>query len=516
MGLNFFKDAIAVYRTFSTKTSRISKTTRRAQSGSNKNKKKSRESRIKWTEEQNDVLNHVRCGLSVFITGSAGTGKSVLLKRIIDFLKKVNGSSGVFVTASTGVAACALNGRTLHSFAGIGIGNDDYGNLLERVLMSSRACNRWRKVNALIIDEISVISANMFENLESIAREMRGSQEVWGGIQLIVSGDFFQLPPVSDKCNSSGKEFAFEADCWDASFDVQVELTEVFRQSDAEQIKLLQRTRKGMIYAEDLQILEQCCPSNEPDSSVVSFYPRNEDVNKVNEERLRSLGEKVVVYKAADGGLDNQRAELKQGIAPDQLELCNGARVMLIKNLNVWRNLCNGATGTVTGFVEPEDKYVLHLSPDNLLPVVKFDSGPEMVVEPQVWEILEGGLTVAWRSQIPLHLAWAQSVHKSQGMTLDRLHTDLSRSFGYGMVYVILSRVRTLKGLYLSGFNPSMIKAHPKVLHFYESLAGEEQYKEDENNSKILDHSDKSSIAFAGKKCKFSLSEFLLSRQHGQ
>lgn len=502
MGLEFFRDAIAGCRNFSTKTYSICKTM-----------KKSCESTINWTKEQNDVLNHVRGGLSVFITGSAGTGKSVLLKTIINVLKKVHGSSGVFVTASTGVAACALNGRTLHSFAGFGIRNDEYGTLLDRVIMSSCACERWRQVKALVIDEISVISANMFDNLESIAREIRGSKEIWGGIQLIVSGDFFQLSPVPDKCNSSGKEFAFEANCWDASFDMLVELTKVFRQSDAGQIELLQRTRKGIIYPEDMQILEQCCSSNEPDSSVVSFYPRNEDVNKVNEERIKSLGEKVVVYKAADGGVDNQREELKQGIAPDQLELCKGARVMLIKNLNVRRNLCNGATGTVTGFVEAEDKDVIHLCPDNLLPVVKFDSGQEMVIEPQVWGISEEGSTVAWRSQIPLHLAWAQSVHKSQGMTLHRLHTDLSRSFGYGMVYVILSRVRSLKGLHLSGLNPSMIKAHPKVLRFYERFAGEEeQCKEDKNNSKILGRSDKSNVAFGEKKRQFSLSGFLLSR----
>lgn len=524
MGMKFFTSAIAVYRTFSTKSSR--KTTKFSQSGyksSTKHRKfipKSREPIIKWTHEQEHVLAHVAKGHSVFVTGSAGTGKTVLLKHIIKILKKAHGRSRVFVTASTGVAACALDGQTLHSFAGIGFPNVDRGTLLDRVVMNGRACKRWKNAKTLVIDEISMIDANLFENLEYIARQIRESNEVWAGIQLIVCGDFFQLPPVADKWKRSGNKFAFEADCWKASFGIQVELTRVFRQSDARLIKLLQGIRKGETDAEDLKLLESCF-MNKPDSLAVRLYPLNEDVKKVNEERMEILGEKVFIYEAADGGMDYQKKRLKQGIVPEQLVLCKDARVMLIKNLKTWHRLCNGATGTVTRFVKVEDKDVSNLCPDNLLPVVKFDFGLEIVIEPQTFDILEEESVVAWRCQIPLMLAWAVSIHKCQGMTLDHVYTDLSRAFGFGMVYVALSRVRNLEGLHLSGLSPSKIKAHPKVLHFYQSLAdagkNEDEDVDDNANknkdsgSNILDQAGKTSIQVM--KYHFSLHEFLLSRQ---
>ncbi|XP_015575430.2 ATP-dependent DNA helicase PIF1 isoform X1 [Ricinus communis] len=502
--------AIAVFRTFSAKTgSKIPKT---AQSGYKK--KTGNKPRIKWTEEHKGILDYVIRGKSVFITGSAGTGKTVLLGHIISILKRAHGSSGVVVTASTGSAACAIKGQTLHSFAGFGIGDGDPKALLERVVRNSRACKRWNQVKVLVVDEISMIGGNTFDTLEFIARQIRGSNNVWGGIQLIVSGDFFQLPLVLKKSNPSGKEFAFEADCWNRSFHAQVEITKVFRQTDPQLINLLQGIRKGVIDTEDLKLLEQCCSNNEPDPSAVRLYPRIEDVNKVNEKRLKSLGEKIVAYKAVDGG--TRKELLKQGMAQDQLEICKGARVMLIKNLHVWSKLCNGATGTVIGFVEPYDD-VIDLFPDNLLPVVKFDSGKVTVIKPQKWECYEGDDFVAWRSQLPLRLAYALSIHKCQGMTIDCLYTDLSRSFIYGMVYAVLSRGRTMKGIQLSGFEPSMIKANPKVLHFYDQLSSKQcteagdvddvTYKKKVSNSKVLGHSDKTSIEV--RKCHFSLSKFL-------
>ncbi|KAI9391171.1 hypothetical protein POPTR_007G054500v4 [Populus trichocarpa] len=475
--MKFFSSAIiAVYRrSFSTKSSR---TTKYAQSVcQNRIKKetnripkdtKTHQPLFEWAQEQKNIFSHVHRGASVFITGSAGTGKTVLLKHIIDILKDVHGKSKVFVTASTGIAACALQGQTLHSFASIGIQNADSGTLLDKVKMNKHACKRWKKAKALVIDEISMISADLFESLEYIARDIRGSEVVWGGIQLIVCGDFFQLPPVIKQQKLSGKEFAFEADCWNASFDLQVELTQVFRQSDPRLIKMLQGIRKGETDAEDLQLLEESCSMNKQDSLVVWLYPRINDVEKVNEERMKSLGESTVTYAAADSGLEHRKKQLNQGIVPDQLVLCVGARVMLIMNLNIERNLCNGATGTVTGFVPVEDKNAR--KSDILFPQVKFDRGPEILIEPQKFEIFEGDIVVAWRYQIPLILAWAISIHKCQGMTLDHAQTDLSRAFGYGMVYVALSRVRSLEGLHLSGFTPSKIKAHPKVLLFYKSF----------------------------------------------
>ncbi|KAA8525028.1 hypothetical protein F0562_011334 [Nyssa sinensis] len=507
--MKLFSTAIPAFRYFSTQTT--SKNTKLTQSSfKNKNKykrndpTKPRRTRIKWTDQQSQVLDAISSGKSVFVTGSAGTGKTFLVKQIIKLLNKMHGPSRVSVTASTGVAACALKGQTLHSFAGIGLAQSDQQSLLHRVISNKRAYWRWNRLKALVIDEISMVDAEFFDKLEYIARKARDEQygsenKVWGGIQLVVSGDFFQLPPILNQQKSQGKEFAFEADCWNSSFDMQVDLTTIFRQSDAQLIKLLQGIRRGESDPADLQLLEQRCLERKPDSSVLWLYPMNKDVNRVNKKQLESLNDSIFVYHAHDSGEDPWKRQLKQGIAPDELHLCVGARVMLSKNVNPWRKLVNGSTGTVVDFFYPNDMVdVMDICKHAALPVVKFDSGPELVIDPDTWVIMEGEKAVAERKQIPLILAWALSIHKCQGMTLDSLQTDLSRAFGCGMVYVALSRVRSLDGLHLSGFDPSKIKAHPKVLQFYRSFAIEQdKQKEDDGTNKnkrssrtLLDVSD--------------------------
>ncbi|GMH21514.1 hypothetical protein Nepgr_023356 [Nepenthes gracilis] len=433
-----------------------------------------RKKKIKWTDRQSQILSSISKGESVFITGSAGSGKTMLVKEIIKLLKKIHGRSAVFITASTGVAACALSGQTLHSFAGVGLATADREVLFSRVCKDKEALKRWKNAKALVIDEISMVDANLFDNLEFLARKLRSkfSDERWGGLQLVVSGDFFQLPPIIDSQDSlSMKEFAFEADCWNSSFDLQVELSTVFRQSEPPLIRLLQGIRRGKCDFEDFKLLKQRCSNTEPEASVIRLYPRNEDVKRVNEKRLSSLEGKLVVYHALDSGDDPWKGQLHQGITPTCLNIRIGARVMLTKNVNINRKLVNGAAGTVSNFFVTKDGAVRDLCSDNgcgLLPIVRFDSGREWVVEPEMWIVMEGDKVCARRMQIPLVLAWALSIHKCQGMTLDRLHTNLSRAFDYGMVYVALSRVRSLEGLHLSGFKPRKIRAHPKVLRFYE------------------------------------------------
>lgn len=519
MGMKFFAGAISVYRNYSTKRFGNSNVREGFKSGNKykKNNSKNRRTSIKWTDEQNKVLDHVRSGRSVFITGSAGTGKTVLLRQIIKILRKTYGKSGVFVTASTGIAACAIRGQTLHSFAGIGIGNDNRDMLLDRVLNDKKAFRRWNKAQVLVIDEISLVKADLFDILEYIAKKVRESDKVWGGIKLVVSGDFFQLPPVFKKQDPSGKEFAFEADCWDSSFDIQVELSKIFRQSDDRLIKLLQGIRRGKCDPEDLQFLEQSCSVSEPDPSAVRIYPRIEDVDNENEQRMKALSEKNFIFEASDSGEKPWRRQLASGLAPDKLVLCKGARVMLIYNMDVWRGLVNGASGTVTGFTEGE--IGMTVTPDNLLPIVKFDSGREIIIKPERWYVMEGSSVVASRLQLPLVLAWAISIHKCQGMSLDYIYTDLSRAFGYGMVYVVLSRVTSLEGLHLSGFSPSKIKAHPKVLQFYSRFDQEQKHedgdgvvanKNEDSSTNLLSNSDRTSTE---RTYRFSLKEFLFSQE---
>lgn len=486
--MKLFSTAISAYRYFSTKTTTKG---RKWTPYKNKNKNKMNEpknpnkrTRIKWTDQQSQILEAISNGKSVFITGSAGTGKTVLLQHIIKRLHKLHGRGNVFVTASTGVAACALQGQTLNSFAGTGPAYTDRQTLHDRVFSDSKAYRRWKKAGALVIDEISMVNAQFFAALKYIAEEVRGEKQEnvgvinngWGGIQLVVSGDLFQLPPIINRENLSGKEFVFEADCWNSSFDMQVELTKVFRQSEARLIKLLQNIRRGQTDPEDLQLLEKCCSETDSNSSpVVQLYPRNEDVNKVNLKKMEELEGYMYVYRALDCGDDDaSKRQLKQGITADELILKEGARVMLTKNLNTWRKLVNGATGTVMQFCGPYGVDVSDICKDKVLPLVKFDSGLEMIIHPQTWVVMEGDKIVAKRKQMPLILAWALSIHKCQGMTLDSLHTDLSKAFGFGMVYVALSRVRSLDGLHLSGFEPSKIRAHPKVIQFYQDKQGED------------------------------------------
>lgn len=298
---------------------------------------------------------------------------------------------------------------------------------------------------------------------------IRESDEPWGGIQLVVSGDFLQLPPVSvGKKKCSSKEFAFEADSWDQSFQMQVSLNTVFRQSDPELVRLLQGIRRGELDAEGLELLERQRCSEEPDETVVRLFPRITDVNRVNDMRLKGLGEEVIVYEAFDKGERPWIDQLDRGIAPNKLELCKGARVMLTKNLNVKGKLVNGATGTITGFTKVIKGNIAKICDGKLLPIVKFDSGCEKVMKPNTFDVMVGDKRGATRLQLPLILAWAMSIHKSQGMTVDRLHTNLSKAFGFGMIYVALSRLRSLDGLsFSSELHLSKIKAHPKVLEYY-------------------------------------------------
>ncbi|XP_062014820.1 ATP-dependent DNA helicase PIF1-like [Rosa rugosa] len=496
LGMKLLALVLSAHRNFSTKIGYKSKkwpqdrykTRYKPKKGEVENTK----TKIQWTDEQKQVISAISKGKSVFITGSAGTGKTILVHHIIKLLKKQHGASKVFVTAPTGVAACAIGGQTLHSFAGIGYPMADRETLLHRIVLNNKAYNRWLKVKALVMDEISMVDTEFFESLEYIARKIREVNKSWGGIQIVVGGDFFQLPPIKPQQNSGGKEYAFEADCWNSSFDLQVNLTKVFRQSDPQLIKLLHGIRRGESDPEDLKFLEQACSEAEPDPSVVQLYPRIEDVNRVNASRLESLGNELFVYTAVDSGEESRKPQLEQGIAPKKVTLCKDARVMLVKNLNTWRGLVNGATGTVQGFYVPKNKDITGIC-HAALPIVKFDSGPELLIEPETWVVTEGDKVVAERKQVPLILAWASSIHKCQGMTLDRLHTDLSKAFENGMVYVALSRVRSLEGLYLSGFDRWKIMVHPKVLQFYKGFSGElGQEGKDDNDSQRQDSMSRS------------------------
>eukprot|EP00250_Pteridium_aquilinum_P026363 c32898_g1_i1 orf=285-1964(-) len=440
---------------------------------------------LKFSKQQIEVLIAVAQGKSVFITGSAGTGKSYILGFIVRFLRDHWGPECVYVTASTGLAACAVGGTTLHSFAGIGLGTDDGETMAAKAFGKQECRDRWRHAKVLIIDEISMIDGDLFDKLDYVARAVRNGLKndngrCFGGIQLIVTGDFFQLPPV--KPGNPRKYFAFEADCWDKCFDLQIELKHAFRQSDERLVGMLNEIRKGCHTAQTLEALKSCFRVLADDASGISatrLYPLKVNVREENMKELRALANQVFKFSAHDSAASPiYRAMLDSLRAEKELELCVGAQVMLIKNFDTEVGFVNGAKGVVVGFdslpfkegdLKKEEARLI--SPTMKWPVVRFACNRvERIIGPEKQTLECGGMEVAKRVQVPLILAWALSVHKCQGMTLERVETDLSKAFDYGMVYVALSRVKNLEGLQLLGFDPTRIKVHPNVVSFYHQL----------------------------------------------
>ncbi|KAK3513386.1 hypothetical protein QTP70_014213 [Hemibagrus guttatus] len=415
----------------------------------------------KLSKEQMAVLNAVLSGKNVFFTGSAGTGKSFLLKRIVGSLPP----KSTYATASTGVAACHIGGTTLHSFAGIGSGSAPLEQCLE-LAQRPGVLQHWTSCKHLIIDEISMVEAKFFDKLESIARHVdrrrsiRRSSEPFGGIQLIVCGDFLQLPPVT-----KGKEkvsFCFQARSWRKCIHVNMELTEVRRQTDRTFISLLQAIRLGRITEEvTSRLLKSARNPIERDGIVATrLCTHKDDVELTNENKLQQLPGPLHVFEALDSDPMLVKTIDAQSPVGHTLQLKVGAQVMLTKNLDVQRGLVNGARGVVVDFL-----------PGNQgLPRVRFLCGAVEVMKRERWTFKAAGGVYLSRQQLPLKLAWAISIHKSQGMTLDCVEISLARVFESGQAYVALSRASSLEGLRVMDFDPRVVQANSDVLMFYKKL----------------------------------------------
>jgi ATP-dependent DNA helicase PIF1 len=409
------------------------------------------------------VLKLINQGKNVFITGSAGTGKSTLLKKIIEQLP----IEGTFVTASTGIAAVHINGITLHSFAGIGISSSK-AESIGKVNKSKAAIERWQRAKRIIIDEISMVDGDCFDTIEAIARITRGIDKPFGGIQVICCGDFLQLPPVSRNGNY---KFCFESNAWGTTIQHSINLRTIHRQKDKLFTSMLEEIRQGVASRKTLQILTGRLNSNtldqsEDESSIkpTKLFALNRDVDAINKEELENLPvEEEVPFHALDRGNATFIRQLEQHAAPDYFVLKIGAQVMLSINLDIKANLSNGARGVVTGF-----EYCETLKQQ--LPVVKFLTGVERTIKPYTWKVMVEAKMLASRTQVPLKYAWALSIHKSQGQTVDKVEIKLCNIFEYGQAYVALSRVTSLDGLILTNFDPKVFKAHPKVLNYYKQF----------------------------------------------
>lgn len=403
------------------------------------------------------ALEILLSGESALLTGPAGSGKTFLLNQFIKLAK--HEGKHVSVTATTGLAATHLGGTTLHAWSGIGVSDHISDNFVEHLSKGRREIID--KTDALIIDEISMLHDYRLDMVDEICRLVRKRpDEPFGGIQVIMSGDFFQLPPINRR--DSGREggFVTNSRAWSDLDPTVIYLGEQHRQEDEELIEILNSLRSGDLrrhHAEKLLSRVEIVPTD-PDN-LTELHTMNVDVDRINAERLAKLPGDVVSYTATHTGSANYVENLERSVlAPMQLELKKGALVMAVRN-DPNKRYSNGSIGQVVDF-EPGTDY----------PVVLFHGGREVTMMPDTWELRDGDKKRASISQIPLRLAWAITVHKSQGMTLDAARIDLRKAFVEGMGYVALSRVRSLDTLFLHGINRTALSVSDEAKNIDDRL----------------------------------------------
>lgn len=399
---------------------------------------------------QDQALDILKTGCNVFLTGQAGSGKTFLLNRYIEYLRENN--VGVAVTASTGIAATHMNGMTIHSWSGIGIKDELTESELRDIFRKRNVNERFRNTSVLIIDEISMLHGHRLDLVQRVARALKNNFVApFGGMQVVLCGDFFQLPPVSREGNAADS-FAFKSKSWEGMEIKVCNLETQFRQTDAEYSEILNNIRGNSVDEKTIELLHSRFDAKLSDGAITRLYTHNIDVDKINNEELNKLPGRTLRYKMRSKGRARLAEKMRKNcLAPEELILKNNAVVMFVRN-NFDKGYVNGTLGTVIGF-----------DSDTGFPIVRTKKGVDIVASPESWVLEDNGEAVAEITQLPLRLAWAITVHKSQGMSLDTAEVDLSKSFEPGMGYVALSRIRSLAGLRLLGLNEIALKVHPQV-----------------------------------------------------
>lgn len=424
---------------------------------------------FKPTNEQLKILNLFEKGKNIFINAPAGTGKSELLKY---YYTKNREIKFIGLTSTTGRSAINIGGFTLHSFLGIGLGLDNVKNLYNKILNNKTKYELWLNLSTLIIDEISMLHPDLFNKLEKIARKIRKNNHCFGGIQLIVTGDLFQLP-----CVSSDSTLIINSKKFKQCIDHVMELETIMRQTDHNFQSILNKIRLGIVDDNVKELLKSrfIKPIFEDQNiQPTRLFCTKKCVNYLNEKELDKLASKsyefkeyrTIFQKVKINGkcIDKNHFDYvcnvfeKNSTTPPLLQVCEEAQVMLTYNIS--SEYVNGSRGVVTGFVE--DDY----------PIVKFINGIEIPIKPikfSLFDIVEGKMCLVGHAiQVPLKIAYALTVHTSQGSTLDYVIVHLNEAFEYGQAYTALSRVKTIDGLFVKKFNFDVIKAHPEALKFKE------------------------------------------------
>lgn len=448
---------------------------------------------------------------NIFLTGPGGTGKSSLIRFMVDISNKRKDK--VQVCAMTGCAAILLhcNATTLHSWSGMKMAKGKNCEIITNIKNNRKACSHWRKTNILILDEVSMLSLRTFELLNEIAMVVRNNKKPFGGLQLVFSGDFYQLPPIGDTEEGSG-QFCFESKLWNVVFpmDNHIELTKLFRQKDPVYKRILNNIRCGVIEKEDMVLLKNRLHveyNKEENNGVVptKLYSTKAIVDRINQQEFDKLTTPFYTYdiiQKENTNIDNFIKDTgkssstsfvddhKKQITKTQKEmefhyltenspiekvlyLKKGANVMCTVNLDIKSGICNGSLGVITNFIDSDT------GPPN--PVVLFSNGVEHIFHVKFWQSEEYPMLEI--GQIPLKLAWAMTIHKSQGATLSMGEIDIGNTiFECGQTYVALSRIQSLEGLYLRAFNPTKIRVNTKVQEFYRNIP---KFTYDEEEQKI-------------------------------
>jgi ATP-dependent exoDNAse (exonuclease V) alpha subunit len=432
---------------------------------------------------QKEALDILKIGNNVFLTGAAGSGKTYLLNQYIDYLKDNDVSVGI--TASTGVAATHMNGKTIHSWAHIGIKEDLSPADLNFIYSRLDYRMQILEVKVLIIDEVSMLHHFRLDMVNQVLQKVHQNNLPFGGIQVILCGDLFQLPPIMR--GGGLPKYITDSSSWE-SMDIRVcYLTEQHRQEDLDFLQLLNEMRVNDVSNDSLMKLHARL-NTEVDSKILptKLYTHNVDVDAINNTELAKIKAEDHVYVMVSKGEKNIVKALKEScLAPAELHLKKGAVVMFVQN-NFGKGYVNGTLGEVVGF-----------SKEGQFPIVKTLSGKTITALPSSWHVDEGREVVAEISQVPLRLAWAITVHKSQGMTLDAAQIDLSKAFVDGMGYVALSRVKTLKGIKLLGINGQALRVDSRIVELDNKL-------QNLSDSAVLDASK-----YKGKELKKAQDEYI-------